>query len=63
MEVNDWLIALWTARYQRLMECAEALSDNDRLKSNLKNLADAYRQCADELCEPPEELFKVLNLE
>ena len=62
MEQKDKLIALWTTRYKALMDCAAIIQNNPGLVGDLQGTAAAYRQCANELREPPEELFKKLKL-
>ena len=62
MEQKDKLIALWTTRYKTLMDCAAIIQNNPELVRDLQGTAAAYRQCANELRKPPEELFKKLKL-
>ena len=61
METNDKLIALWTARACRLLRGADLITPSP-FKKMLKEAAGIYRQCADELRDPPEDLFKKLHI-
>ena len=62
MEHKDKLIDLWTTRYKTLMDLAAIIQNNPELVRDLQGTAAAYSQCANELCEPPEELFKKLKI-
>jgi hypothetical protein len=62
MKTPDKLIALWTSRYVSLMKCADLVKNNPDLQRDLMGTASAYRQCANELCEPPDDLFRDLKI-
>ena len=61
METNDKLIALWTRREIELLDTARLITGAS-LKARLDEGAETYRQCADELLNPPEDLFEKLGI-